>query len=80
MRLTFWKGKTVPKSTVIFDSAAYVACAMRDGSLIVQRKQTDRPQGVRIAPGESANAWAEAIRTALDASEAAALCRGVLQG
>ena len=61
-------------STVIFENGHYIASAMRDGSLIVQKKRTGK--GYRLI-GENAAVWIDSIRTAIDKSEAAALCRAL---
>jgi len=63
------------KSQVIFKSAHYTACAMRDGSLIV----TNRAGKGRRMIGENAPVWIESIRTAIDAKEASLLCRALFQ-
>jgi len=62
------------KSQVIFENAHYSACHMADGSLIVQKKKTGK--GYRLI-GENAAIWADSIRTAIDKSEANALCRAL---
>lgn len=61
------------KSEVIFQSRHYTASAMRDGSLIVQRHDGT---GTRLVNG--AQEWIEAIKTAINHKEAAALCRAIL--
>jgi hypothetical protein len=48
---------------------------MNDGSLIVTKNRTQ--QGKRL---ERAAEWIDAIRTALDIREGAALCRAVMEG
>ena len=61
-------------SKVIFENSHYSACFMRDGSLIVQKKRTGK--GYRLI-GENAAIWADSIVTAIDKSEANALCRAL---
>lgn len=63
------------RSRVIFENAHYTACAMRDGSLVVTRKCT---LGGKRLIGPQAAEWINAIETALDSAEGAALCRAVL--
>lgn len=63
-------------STIIYENRHYVACAMNDGSLIVQRKAKRR--GVRVLPGTDSDMWIEQIRTAENSAEAATLCRAFL--
>ena len=60
-------------STVIFRSSIYTASAMGDGSLIVTKNRT--MQGRRL---EQAQEWIEAIKTAMDIREGAALCKAVM--
>lgn len=62
-------------SAVIFRNAVYTASAMNDGSLIVTKNRTQ--QGKRL---ERATEWIDAISTALDIREGAALCRAVMEG
>ena len=62
------------QSQIIFKNATYTACAMRDGSLIVTKNKTQ--EGRRMI-GESAPYWIDNIKTAIDAKEAAALCRAL---
>ena len=61
-------------STVIFRSSIYTACAMRDGALIVTKNRT--MQGRKL---EQASEWIDAIKTAIDVREGAALCRALFQ-
>jgi hypothetical protein len=63
------------KSRVIFKSAHYTACAMKDGSLIV----TNRKGIGRRLIGENAPYWIENIETAIDTKEAHMLCRAMFQ-
>lgn len=62
------------QSTVIFESGFFTACAMSDGSLIVQNKKTGK--GSRLI-GENAPHWIDNIKTAIDKKEANMLCRAV---
>lgn len=64
---------------VIFENSHYQACAFNgpngNQSLIVSR---NRKQGGKHLIGPQAAKWIEAIRTAIDADEANALCRAVV--
>lgn len=62
-------------SRVIFKSAHYTACAMKDGSLIVTNQ---KGKGRRLI-GENAPCWIENIETAIDTKEANMLCRAMFQ-
>ena len=62
------------KSTVIFKSGYFTACAMKDGSLIVTKNKTQ--EGRRLV-GETAPDWIDSIKTALDAKEANFICRAL---
>ncbi len=59
---------------VLFQNAHYHACVLKDGSLVAQKKSTGK--GYRLI-GEDAPIWADFIRTAVDRSEASALCRAM---
>lgn len=63
-------------TSMIFDGQHYSACAMGDGSLVVTHK---RKQGGKRLTGAYAATWIDAIKTAIDASEASALCRAVTE-
>ena len=63
------------KSRIIFKNSHYTACAMQDGSLIITR---NRGKGGSQLVGPSAATWINKIETAIDAKEAAALCRALL--
>ena len=63
------------KSRIIYHGRHYTACAMRDGSLIVTRN--GKQSGVHVEP-DLATSWIDAIVTAVDQREAAAMCRAVL--
>jgi len=63
-------------SAVIFKNRTYTACAMRDGSLCVTKNKTQ--EGRRLI-GDSAPYWIDNIKTAIDADEAALLCRALFQ-
>jgi hypothetical protein len=64
------------QSEIIFKSAAYTACAMRDGSLVVTKNKVR--EGRRLV-GENAPYWIDAIKTALDVKEANFICRSMFQ-
>jgi hypothetical protein len=64
----------MPESRVIFENQHYTACAMKDGSLIVQKRKTGK--GCRLI-GENAAIWTESIETAIDSKEASFLCRAL---
>ena len=64
----------MPQSRVIFDNQHYTACEF-NGGLIVTRKR--KRGGVHLI-GDQAPIWIDAIKTAIDASEANAMCREVL--
>lgn len=61
-------------SKVIFDNQHYTACELRDGSLVVTHKR--KRGGVHLV-ATTAGQWIDAIKTAIDACEANALCRAV---
>ena len=63
------------KSRIIYHGRHYTACAMRDGSLIVTRN--GKQSGVHVEP-DLATSWIDAIVTAVDQREAAAMCRALL--
>lgn len=63
------------KSRIIYHGRHYTACAMRDGSLIVTRN--GKQSGVHVEP-DLATSWIDAIVTAVDQREAAAMCRAIL--
>ncbi len=63
------------KSRIIYHGRHYTACAMRDGSLIVTRN--GKQGGVHVEP-DLATSWIDAIVTAVDQREAAAMCRAIL--
>lgn len=63
------------KSMVIYVGPHYTACAMSDGKLVISR---NRKGGGRYLDGAEAAKWAEAIRTAHDATEAHMLCSAIL--
>ncbi|MDE2020166.1 MAG: hypothetical protein KGJ13_07525 [Patescibacteria group bacterium] len=62
-------------TTTLFKNQNYTACVMRDGSLVVTR---NRSFGGKRLVGDCAAQWIEAIKMALDASEANALCRAIV--
>ena len=62
-------------SREIYQGRHYVASAMSDSALIVQRRV--RGTG-RYLIGAAAPEWVHAIETAMDDSERAALCRAIL--
>lgn len=62
------------QAKVIFDNQHYTACTLR-GGLVVTRKH--KRGGVHLV-GEQAASWIEAIETAIDTSEANALCRALV--
>jgi hypothetical protein len=66
----------MPQAKVIFDGQHYTACTL-SGGLVVTRK---RKQGGISLIGDQAATWIDAIETAIDASEANALCRAILEG
>lgn len=66
------------KPKVIFENSHYQACVLMyagNESLIVTRK---RKQGGKHLVGPQAAEWIEAIKTAIDTSEANDLCRAVV--
>ena len=63
------------KSRIIYHGRHYTACAMKDGSLIVTRN--GKQSGVHVEPDLAAS-WIDAIATAVDQREAAAMCRALL--
>lgn len=65
-------------SRVIFDGALYSACAMSDGSLIVQSKRSGK--GIRIEASHPQCAqWIYALdASGVSASEMNYMCRGFL--
>lgn len=63
------------KSRIIYHGRHYTACAMKDGSLIVTRN--GKQGGVHVDPNQAAT-WIDAIVTAVDQREAAAMCRAIL--
>lgn len=63
------------KTRLIFDGRHYSACVMPDQSLVVTRKSGG---GKRLVPGLHCDEWINAIETAVDAIEANAICRGLL--
>ena len=65
---------SMTSSEVIYKGRHYTACAMRDGSLCVTKNKTQ--EGRRLI-GDSAPYWIDNIRTAIDDSEAHALCRAL---
>lgn len=67
------------KSEVIYSGAHYTASAMRDGSLIIERRKAlkNGNRGV-VVPAHEAAIWIEHIRTADDAQEAHAYCRALI--
>lgn len=68
------------KSQIIFENGFYVACAMKDGSLIVQHKRRNM-QGRRMI-GENAQSWIQAIKDAAerkDTKEASFICKALFQ-
>ena len=64
------------KSEIIFKSAQYTACEMKDGSLIVTKNKTQ--EGRRMY-GESAPYWIDCIKNAIDVKEAHVLCRALFR-
>ena len=62
------------QSKVLFDSQHYTACEFK-GGLIVTRKR--KRGGVHLV-GDQAPIWIDAIKTAIDAGEANAMCREIL--
>lgn len=65
-------------SQVIFENQHYTACAMGDGSLIVTHNHKRNGQQGKRLIGTQAPVWIDAIRTALDTTEANDLCRAFL--
>ena len=65
---------SMTSSEVIYKGRHYSACSMQDGSLIVTKNKTQ--EGMRMI-GENAAYWIDDIRTAIDDSEAHALCRAL---
>ena len=66
--------------TVLYDGPRYVACWIDRGAapfLTVQRKR-GKPAGLALHGIEAAH-WRDAIVTAFDDAERAALCRAMLQ-
>lgn len=62
-------------SNVIFTNQHYTACAMSDGSMIVTSNRIQK--GTRLI-GAAAVEWKLAIETAIDAYEASALCKALV--
>lgn len=66
---------------IIHKGRHYTACVLNDGSLAVtrnsKRMRTDGNRGKRLV-GTNAAHWIAEIRTAIDTSEAEALCRAFL--
>lgn len=69
------EGKFKMKPEVIFENQHYQACVW-EGALIISHKR--KRGGKQLVAGKQADEWIDAIKTAIDASEANALCRGFL--
>ena len=71
----------MPQATVIFKNQHYTACEIQAQDrltlCVTHNHKRHGRQGVYLV-GEQAAEWIDAIKTAMDASEANLLCRAVL--
>lgn len=74
-RHTYQRRTLIMQPTILFKNAHYTACALKNGSLIVS---SNRRQYGKQLTGENATQWIDAIKTAVDPSEAHALCKAII--
>lgn len=60
------------KPVIIFENQHYTACEWNGGLIITHNRKRG---GKHLVAGEQATIWIDAIKTALDRTEANTLCR-----